>query len=347
MIEEYSLIFSRNCNLKCKYCVQYHEDINMNEDIIESFFTKVLENQFFNKEIIIYWWEPTINLKWFIRLYDVLKKIDNKLLLEDRELIIRIDTNGFFSNIIVNIIQDINNLKSIKLYIDISIDWNKKSNDLYRLLSNNESYFHILERNILLLKSKWIKVRGAVVIPYSKYDFDKNIKYLIEQLWFESLIFMPQMIMNNYKFLWNIPLNQDYLINLFNSYKNNLLLFYKFFHENQQYSKKVSNFNTRNYYNILNVPYWPCIDYDWNVYKTRVFFHWYKWKIFWNTDFNIINHSLEEIESYFLRFDYKKDIESLTKEFVWELYSINSLIINEFNKIVYIISNKIKLEWKK
>ena len=335
MIEEYSLIFSRNCNLKCTYCVQYHEELDMEKQVIESFFYKVMKKKDFKEEIVIYWWEPTLNLKWFRYLQEILNLLNPKLINENRKILIRIDTNWCFSKEIIDIFCYINKLDSIILSIDVSIDWVKLTNDKYRLTKKWDSYFYILESNILLMKEKWLKIRGAVVIPYINYSFRENIIYLLDYLKLDELIFMPQMMMNNFSFLKRNQINLNDFKKFMTSYNINLKWFAKFIYENPAYMKKIANFNLNTYYDILDVPFWPCLDYDWKIYKTRVFFHGYKWKLFWQTKNNILINSLDEIEKDFYISNYKTEVNLLTKEFTWEFYNINFIIIKNFNKLVY------------
>ncbi len=178
-IGEIRFNLTNQCNLRCNYCYVQFDNDKLDLNIWKNIINFLLEQEWLNKTISFFWWEPLLEFKlledltnyaieksvWLNKIVNF--KIATNLLLLDKYIL------DFFIK---------NNFK-----IHISLNWDKQINN-----SSRDNSSELLLKKIELL-NKWnINFDNITILklifPYNINFLNKNLKY-IYGLWFNNISF--------------------------------------------------------------------------------------------------------------------------------------------------------------
>ncbi|WP_077369618.1 radical SAM/SPASM domain-containing protein [Anaerosalibacter sp. Marseille-P3206] len=182
-----TLIVTENCNFKCKYCYEEHNNISFTKELYNAIYntieTGIVNGRYKNIEINFFGGEPMLQYSPII---DFLKKL-NELILEHRDvnLSCTMVTNGYFLTLPK---YEILSKLGIKNY-QITVDGMQKDHDLYRPLVNGEGTWSIIINNLKdILKSK---VKSNIYLR-------SNINSDISKKYFDFLYYIKKNLDNNF-----------------------------------------------------------------------------------------------------------------------------------------------------
>lgn len=170
---------TEQCNLRCNYCYLDFSnkklDINIARNIIDFY----LEQEWKEKIISFFWWEPLLE---FNIIKELVEYSNNKVkLIWNKNIKFKIATNWLLLD--KNII---NFLKLNNFEIHLSLNWNKKINDITR-----DNSFDLLIKKIFFLKKNNFDFNKIVILfvifPYLIGTIWKNLDF-IKKLWFKNIL---------------------------------------------------------------------------------------------------------------------------------------------------------------
>lgn len=165
------------CNMKCRYCYEGIEKENqyMTSETADQVVDWIIKTADFNKKMIymvrFHGGEPLLN-------FPIIKYIIEQLALNSsKKFSYHITTNGYYLN--EKIIEYLSYHMDV---ITVSIDGNKRTNDLNRLSIQGESTFNTVLYNAKLLKEAFnnLEIRMTVDTENSKY-LSENILFLLNE----------------------------------------------------------------------------------------------------------------------------------------------------------------------
>lgn len=194
-----SILVTENCNLRCTYCFEHHNDAKMSEEVAEQALYFLAHNAVKNNNdtfhAMIFGGEPLLNI-------DIIEYIFKRGLEIADELHVR-----FTSNIITNATVMNDHIFSVlkkyrdlvDLNIQLSVDGIQEVQDRYRVTINGKGSFHMVEKNIPRFQEIYdnnpddrrLSIHGCVnhdTLPqlYNGYRFFKDILHF-KQIWFLAI----------------------------------------------------------------------------------------------------------------------------------------------------------------
>lgn len=190
-IDEIRFNLASSCNLSCKYCyVVKDENSYLNEETAKNIIDFFLLNEWDEKTISFFWWEPLIEFELLKKLVIYSKELAQK---NNKKIKFKIATNFLLAN------DDIVNfLKKEKFELHISLNGNKKINDYMRdnstdlllkilfkykdklsenisiLLAFSNKEVSFLYRNTLFIKKLWFNKINLEMIFWSKNNWAED-----------------------------------------------------------------------------------------------------------------------------------------------------------------------------
>ena len=178
------LLFSTNCNLKCKYCYvegsaqENFKHNTMSEETFDElmiYLEKLIKFQKQSKKkltFIYYGSEPLITPKYFVKSLDIIQKICKK-----NEIIpdFQITTNATL--LTEDLIEPI---QKHKVGVSVSLDGNKFVNDTMRITQDNKGTYNKVVEAIGLLNKN--KVPFGISCTISKHNIDvlkENVEHFV------------------------------------------------------------------------------------------------------------------------------------------------------------------------
>lgn len=188
-IEEIRFNLTKQCNLRCEYCYVDFENKVIDEKIAKNIIDFFLLQDWPEKTISFFWWEPLLELSLLKGLVNYSKILANKLW---KKVKFTIATNFLLVNEKI-----INFLKENNFEVHISFNWKNEINDKMRdnsttLLIKNLDKF----KNII-----WVE-KITILLAFSNNEISslcENIKFINSQ-WFQK-INLELIFWKNYTFL--------------------------------------------------------------------------------------------------------------------------------------------------
>jgi len=329
IIEDFTLILSRNCNLNCIYCPLEHFKWEMSNDIIKLFFEKLLKYKWYKFYITLFWGEPLINRRAIKYIYSYL--IKNKKIINNNNLLfeIKIVTNGtLIDKDYLTIFEKFNEVSYINFIMDISIDGVKNT----QLSQRNYKiwfidYYDKLIKNINYIINKWIKVDLFLVMYLHNKNIINDILYLIKN--FDIPIFLMPVDLS-YDYIIKNRSKINFYIKFYLRKISEIILFIKKYH----LEFKISNFRTNSFFDLKLPPIWPTINYNWDIYVTRDFLFQMDKNNTFSTIWNITTINFEVMLDYFsdnLKFIEKQALYT----YYGRSYNVNKKIWDYFTNLIF------------
>jgi len=323
--EDFTLIMTRDCNLSCEYCPLDHFKWNIENNILDIFFDKIFTYSNHKLYITLFWWEPLLNREWIKYIYKILSENKNKLIKNNILITLKIVSNWtLLDKKYIELLININSISFVNLVINISIDWDKKTQLKQRNYKKGfVDYYDKLIENIHLLIKNDLNLELWMVMSFFNNDIFNNIVYLIKEFKIPVFIMPVDLTLKYIKNDINIKKNiRKYLINIWKTLK---LL------EKNNLTKYIVNYNNE-YRDIKIPPIWPTIDIKWDIYATRDFLFTMDKNIIFETIWNIKKNDLVW---YFLKNDLKNIEQETLKQYYWRTFFINKKVWDYFTKLVY------------
>lgn len=178
-IDEIRFNLINQCNLRCDYCYLKFDNEKLDLSVWKNIIDYYLEQEWNNKIISFFWWEPLLEFKLLQELVEY-ANIKSKFL--NKSISFKIATNLILLNDMIIDFLLINNFE-----LHISFNWKWDINDITR-----DNSTEILLSKIDLLKSKNFNFEKIVILnvifPHTISYIWENLIYF-ELLWFKNINF--------------------------------------------------------------------------------------------------------------------------------------------------------------
>lgn len=191
-----SLLLSEDCNLRCKYCFECHNDKHMTKEIAKQSIDFLIENAIKQNtgvvHLMFFGGEPLINpkvLEYSLN-YGYEECLRNKLVLTASMV-----TNATIMNKKIEILMT-EWINKIDFSVQLSVDGKKETQDMFRVTKHGKGSFDLLEKNIDTWKHIFRHKPGYLCIHgcCNEDTVDKlyeNYLYFRNDWGFKSIWFIP------------------------------------------------------------------------------------------------------------------------------------------------------------
>jgi sulfatase maturation enzyme AslB (radical SAM superfamily) len=328
---EITLNIANICNLKCNYCIfvgkwSWAKIKKEYVDGLSKLLNIYLERWEKTSLTFSWWWEPLLFFE------DIKFIIETLNIVNEDFLDIYIITNWTIYSKLISLFINKNNI-----FLVLSLDWNKKSHDINRVLDWNLKWtFDLIEKNKDILYSDVIDINYTIY--YNNFNgLVSNIEYFLKNFHnFRRINF-------NFVFNTNVWTNKI-LLNL----KLEFFIFLDFYIKKNLFLKFETNLGNFAYYWSLESEN-SCINHlylnrDWLIYKCGAYEFNFDWKPFSNIfDININNLETQRLgvkkcglkckQTDFSM--YNKKLETILM-YIWKKYSkVDKLIKPNIKKFRY------------
>lgn len=327
--EDFTLIMTRNCNFQCEYCPLEHFSSSISNEILDSFFQNILNYNNYHIYITLFWWEPLLNKKWLIFIYNFLNENSSKFKTNWIVITLKIVTNWtLINNEYLILLNNLNQIDFIDLIINLSIDGGKET----QLKQRNfkawfVDYYVKLDNNIRGLLKKNIKLELWMVMSFFNANILQDILHLLKE-YKKPLFIMP------------VDLTYDYINNT-----KDLSIGIKKYMENINriiswirkiwIEEYIVNFQN-DYRDIKIPPIGPTIDTNWDIYTTRDFLFTMDKSIEFKPIWRMRDGKFSEIVNYF-HIDRINEIEqSALRTYYGNTFILNKSVWDFFTNLIYI-----------
>lgn len=163
---------TRNCQLRCTYCYEEHENIKIKKSIIDNIIEFIIKRSTNTEKFQISWFggEPLLSKKTIVYFLKILKEKNINY------------TSGITTNL-VNFNENIfNEFISLKLsHYQVTLDGDKDYHDKKRIFINNKGSFDKIMKNLIMMKNSNHDFYVLIRLHYHGDNFN-NLENLIEIL---------------------------------------------------------------------------------------------------------------------------------------------------------------------
>lgn len=203
-----SLHISSSCNMNCKYCfIKDRRHANLTLEDSKKFIDMII-NEYPNAGKYIVdptgSGEPLLKIEHLCNIGDYCKKKSGIL---KREVLPMIVTNGILLDK-----DTVQKLRDSGILFGVSLDGNKKENDMYRYSYNEDGTYNTIIKNIKRIKDRSL-MGVAVTITDKNMDLVKNLKHLIK--YFPTISMKPVRAIDS-----NMGINESNIDKIKNAYSD-------------------------------------------------------------------------------------------------------------------------------
>jgi len=193
-----SFLVTEDCNLACKYCFEKHNKKTMSEDVAIAALEFLSDNAIKNRErtfhAMLFGGEPLLNIDLIEKIFIHGERIARRKGIRFTTSMV---TNAtIMSDRIFKILTE--HKDSSNLTIQLSVDGDKESQDLYRVTKAGKGSFVLVEKNIKRFQEifRGEEYRLCIHSCINKSTVDKmfeNFRFFYEDWKFENIWFLPVM----------------------------------------------------------------------------------------------------------------------------------------------------------
>lgn len=193
-----SFLVTEDCNLACKYCFEKHNKNTMSEDVVVAALEFLSDNAIKNHErnfhAMIFGGEPLLNIDLVEKIFVYGERLARRKGLRFTSSIV---TNATIMNDrIYGVLSK--HKDSSNLTIQLSIDGDKESQDMYRVTKTGKGSFALVEKNIARFRELFSgeSYRLCVHSCINKNTVSRmfeNFRFFYEDWKFENIWFLPVM----------------------------------------------------------------------------------------------------------------------------------------------------------
>ena len=327
--EDFTLVMTRDCNLRCEYCPLEHFPSFIEKKVLNSFFQNIINYNNYHIYITLFWGEPLLNKEWILFIYNFLNENSSKFNANWLTITLKIVTNWTLLNDDYLVLLDnLNQINFVDLIINLSIDGNKET----QLRQRNfkiwfMDYYEKLDKIIRGLLKKDIKMELWMVMSFFNANILQDILHLLKE-YKKPLFIMPVDLTYDYIKKTNDLSTgiQKYMENI------NKVIFWirKLWIE-----KHIVNFQN-DYRDIKIPPIGPTIDTNWDIYTTRDFLFTMDKSTGFEPIWRMKDGQFSEIINYF-HIDRINEIEqSALRTYYGKTFTFNKSIWDFFTNLIYI-----------